>query len=95
LTCPERSILNVNIPAAGAPAGFRRADLATFGAVQASVAGHDEEFVRMDIAPIAGDARPGTDVALLAEGYGTVTPLTPVADPRDAEVDRLLEAWLT
>jgi len=83
-------VLNLNVPAAGAVDGFRRADLAAFGAVQASVAGRDDEFVRMDVAPMAGDAEPGTDVALLAEGHATVTPLRPVSAAEDVDLDRLL-----
>lgn len=95
LACPDRTVLNVNVPAAGAPDGFRRADLATFGAVQASVIGHDDESVRIDVEPLVGDAEPGTDVALLAAGYATVTPLRPVADPGDDVVDGIVTEHLT
>jgi 5'-nucleotidase len=94
LACPDRTVLNVNVPAAGAPHGFRRADLATFGAVQATVAGRGDEYVRLDVDPMVGDAEPGTDVALLAEGWATVTPLRPIGDPGDPVVDRVVDEQL-
>jgi 5'-nucleotidase len=90
LASPEGSLLNVNIPSRGAPNGYRRAKLAPFGAVQAAIAEEGTDFVRVDVEPIGADAAPGTDVALLDEGFATVTPLAPVSEPVDPELDRVL-----
>jgi len=92
LAMPERTVLNVNVPdvAPDALKGIVRAELASFGAVQATVLGEDEDHVRLDINPTDVDADPGTDVALMAEGYATVTPLHSV---READVD--LGDWVS
>ena len=87
LDAPERTVLNVNVPdvAVDQLKGIRRADLASFGAVQATVLGEDEDHVRLDINPLeVDDAEPGTDVALMADGWVTVTPLQSVSE---ADVD--------
>jgi 5'-nucleotidase len=86
LAMPERAVLNVNVPdvAGDALRGVVRADLASFGAVQATVVGASEDKVRLDINPTQADAEPGTDVALMAEGWATVTPLRSISE---ADVD--------
>ena len=47
------------------------------------------QSLRLDINPTQADAEPGTDVALMAEGYATVTALRSVSE---AEVD--LGGWV-
>jgi 5'-nucleotidase len=92
LSMPERTVLNVNVPdvAPDALRGIRRADLASFGAVQATVVGEDADHVRLDINPTRADtdAEPGSDVALMAEGWATVTPLRSVSES-DVDVSAL------
>jgi 5'-nucleotidase len=77
LDAPPGTVLNVNVPdlPLDRVAGFREAPLATFGTVQASV--HDREP-----GPFTAQFRfeqpapePGTDGALLADGWVTVTAL--------------------
>ena len=77
LDAPAGTILNLNVPDLPVDrlAGVRQAPLATFGSVQASI--HDREP-----GPFTAQFRftqpeyePGTDGALLQEGWVTVTPL--------------------
>jgi 5'-nucleotidase len=73
-------VLNVNVPDVPLDRlnGIRRAELAAFGAVQTNVTEAGEGFVRLEVADIDAELVPGTDVALLAGGYATVTPLVPI-----------------
>lgn len=85
MAAPARTALNVNAPDV-APAdvrGRRLASLASFGAVQMTVAERGAGFVRMQMADVDAELEPGTDAALLANGWVTITPLQPVceADP--------------
>jgi 5'-nucleotidase len=69
--------LNLNVPPV-APDRFRgiaAATLAPFGAVQSTVTEAGAGWVRVRYQPSAIDHQAGTDAALLAEGYATVTPL--------------------
>jgi 5'-nucleotidase len=70
-------VLNVNVPDLPLPQlrGLRPAGLAAFGAVQASVAEVGEGFVQLTISEVDAVAEPGTDVALLVEGWATATAL--------------------
>jgi 5'/3'-nucleotidase len=88
LASEARTVLNVNVPdvADGELKGVRAATLAPFGAVQATVVGAGDDYVRLDVDPLIADAEPGTDVALLAEGWATVTPLLPVSEAAGGEV---------
>jgi 5'-nucleotidase len=58
-------------------AGLRPAKLAPFGQVQMAIAEAGEGYVRVAIEEDGGRRVPGTDVALQAEGYATVTPIRP------------------
>ena len=93
LALPERTVLNVNVPdvAPEQLRGICRAPLASFGAVQATVIGEDEGHVRLDINPTEVDAEPGSDVALMAEGWATVTPLLSVSEA-DLDLGSLVSA---
>jgi 5'-nucleotidase len=76
---PPRTVLNLNVPdrePAGV-AGLRQATLATFGQVQMAVAESGEDFVRTSVERSGEDLVEGTDIAWLADGYATVTPLRP------------------
>lgn len=71
------AVLNVNVPE-GDPdqwRGVRLARLAEAGVVEARVAEHERGELRLSFRP-ALDPGPDTDVALLAEGWVTATPLT-------------------
>lgn len=91
LSLPDSAILNVNVPDLpfGQLRGLRSARLGAFGQVQMAVAEHGAGFVRTALEE-AADHRPepGTDMALLLEGWATVTPLAPLGEaplelPRD------------
>jgi 5'-nucleotidase len=76
------TVLNVNAPnvALADVRGFERARLAHFGAVQTNVAERGEGYVKVALAEIDADYEPGTDAALIAAGYATITPLSAVCE---------------
>jgi 5'-nucleotidase len=73
----DHLVLSVNVPDVPLEdlRGLRPADLAAYGAVQASVAEVGEGFVQLTIAEVDASPEPGTDVALLLEGWATATAL--------------------
>ena len=75
-------VLNLNIPAVEPEAmrGITSARLARLGSVQATITEAGAGWVRMAYEAAAGDYEPGTDAALLVEGWATVTPLTAVCE---------------
>lgn len=79
-------VLNVNVPDVE-PAdlrGLRTATLATAGAIEARVGERGEGYVTLTMHPVDEPPEPGTDVALLAEGWATATLLrgpTAVGEP--------------
>ena len=73
------AIFNLNVPNAPAPGELRWATLATYGRVQASVSSVGEGKIAVRSVVVEGELEPGTDAALLAEGYSTITPLRSVA----------------
>jgi len=76
------TVLNVNAPnvALAEVRGLERARLARFGAVQTNVAERGEGYVKLALAEIDAEYEPGTDAALIAGGYATVTPLQAVCE---------------
>jgi 5'-nucleotidase len=88
------TVLNLNVPDRPLAdiKGVRRASLAPFGQVQMAVAETGADFVRTALADVANRNRPGTDVALLGEGYATITPVYPVREAHDTTLpDDLVE----
>jgi 5'-nucleotidase len=80
LSAPEQVsaiVLNVNVPNVppGRLAGIRRASLAPAGAVQAAVAGPDEGYLQIHLPGPHAEPPPGSDSAVLASGYASVTAL--------------------
>jgi 5'-nucleotidase len=86
---PAGTVLNLNVPdrPADRVAGLRQATLAPFGQVQMAVGESGADFVRMTIEQSAR-AAPGSDIALLAEGYATVTAVQPLAEAAGIEPPR-------
>jgi 5'/3'-nucleotidase len=83
LELPERAILNLNVPDLPAERirGLRRARLGGFGEVQMTIAERGIGFVRTALEETPDHKpEPGTDVALLRDGYATVTPLAPLGE---------------
>jgi 5'-nucleotidase len=77
LDAPRGTVLNLNVPARPREEvrGLRRAALSRTGTVQANVTELDKGYVQVSYTPVDEEAEPGTDAALLAEGYACVTPL--------------------
>jgi 5'-nucleotidase len=86
---PPGTVLNLNVPDLHVDGirGLRRARLARFGQVQMSIAEAGEGFVRTSIEESGEELEPGTDVALLAQGYATVTAIRGVHEVADLPLD--------
>jgi 5'-nucleotidase len=83
ISLPPATVLNVNVPDAPPDQvrGLRRARLGGFGQVQMAVAERGVGFVRTALEESADHRpEPGTDMALLLQGYATVTPLAPLSE---------------
>ena len=85
---PDGVALNVNVPPRDYAdlRGVRRAPLATFGAVQLTIAERDEGYLRLALTDRDVELEPGTDEHLLSHGYVTVTPLRPLSEAADVDV---------
>lgn len=74
--------LNVNVPS-GTPEvvrGIRAAPLASFGAVETSIVESGRGYVTLRFEDYDVTKEPGTDAALLAEGWATLTALSSVSE---------------
>jgi 5'-nucleotidase len=79
---PAGLALNVNVPDIR-PAGLRGirlARLAEFGVVQLAIASAAEDYLEFTVREDERQPEPGTDTALLAAGFATVTALRPVCE---------------
>lgn len=85
------AMLNVNVPNRPTDElkGIRKGRLARFGAVQTKIAEHGRGFVRVTVADIDAELEPGTDAALLADGFVSVTPLLAICEAHDLELPDL------
>ncbi|MEU4713610.1 hypothetical protein AB0F73_08155 [Micromonospora purpureochromogenes] len=83
------SVLNVDAPDLphGRLRGVRRGTLASFGQVQMTVAESGHGFVRTSLEGPA--VQPGTDLALLAAGYASVTAVRAVTEVADVDLSGL------
>jgi 5'-nucleotidase len=86
-------VLNVNSPNVelGELRGLRRARLASFGAVQVNLGQTDiaesgEGSVRVAVTDLEAQYEPGTDAALVADRYATVTPLRPICEAPEVDL---------
>ncbi|MFG1608491.1 5'/3'-nucleotidase SurE [Actinoplanes sp. NPDC049265] len=86
---PAGTILNLNVPDLHVDGirGLRRTALARFGQVQVSIAERSEGFVRTAVQAAQENLEPGTDLAALAEGYASVTPLRSPSENRDVRLN--------
>ena len=82
-------MLNLNVPdlPPGKVRGLRRATLARFGQVQISVAEAGEGFLRTVVQACHEPPEPGTDLAVLAEGFATVTPIRAPGEAGEVALD--------
>jgi 5'-nucleotidase len=88
---PAASVVSLNVPNIVDVQGLRWAELARFGTVQSRVDEVDENEVELVSVYSEESLVPGTDAALLAEGYATLTALRSVE--RDPSAERALPAW--
>jgi len=88
VNAPAGTVLNVNVPNVplGKVRGVRKAGLASFGAVQTNVAERGEGYVQISMSEIEALHEPGTDAALMAAGYATVTALRAICEAGDVEL---------
>ncbi|SDP24541.1 5'/3'-nucleotidase SurE [Lentzea jiangxiensis] len=91
LEMPAASVLSLNVPNVDEVQGLRWAELARFGTVQSRVDEVGEGEVELVHVYAEDSLVPGTDTALLAEGFATVTALHSVG--RDVSPERALPAW--
>lgn len=92
LDAPAPLVVNVNVPdvAVADLRGVRPAALARFGAVHTHVTELGEGHVGVSFTEVDPSGEPGSDASLLAEGWATVTPLSPVCEAADIDVGRLV-----
>jgi 5'-nucleotidase len=83
---PDPGVLNVNVPNVSAERlrGVRRASLAAPGVVEVTMAGPAEDYLQISVPVPPGEPEPGSDSAVLAAGYATVTPLRGVGETSSA-----------
>ena len=94
---PPRTVLNVNVPdrALADLAGVRVAGLASFGQVQATVDAVGEGRLSISMSADGSPPEPGTDTALLAAGFVTVTSLVGVSAVDDGGASGVIEKVLS
>ena len=85
------SVFNINSPniPLDQVRGFEPARLARFGAVQTNVAERGEGFVKVALAEIDAQYEPGTDAALIAAGFASITTLQAVCEAGAVRVPEL------
>lgn len=76
---PRGTVVNINAPNAPSHRGIVEAGLAPFGIVQTSLKERDTGHIRLAVEDLPHTPEPGTDAALLAEGWVTVTGLDAVS----------------
>ncbi|MET9227328.1 5'/3'-nucleotidase SurE [Lentzea sp. NPDC003310] len=91
LELPAATALSVNVPNVVDVQGLRWAELARFGTVQSRVDEVGDGEVELVHVYNEESLTPGTDTALLTEGFATLTALHPVG--RDVSPERALPAW--
>jgi 5'-nucleotidase len=81
-TCPPATVLNLNVPdlPEAEIRGVRRAGLSRFGQVQMAIAEVGAGFVRTTVDETDAELEAGSDLALLAQNFATVTPLCVVGE---------------
>jgi 5'-nucleotidase len=79
LDLPAATVLSLNVPNIVDVQGLRWAELARFGTVQSRVDEVDDNEIELVTVSSEETLVPGTDAALLADGYATLTPLRSVA----------------
>lgn len=76
---PRGTVVNLNVPNAASHRGVREATLAPFGIVQTTLSEQGDHHIRLAVEDLPSTPVPGSDAALLAEGWSTVTAIEPVS----------------
>jgi 5'-nucleotidase len=86
LDLPPATVLNVNVPnvALGDLRGIRQATLAKFGVVETRIINATEGYLEVSLMDTGAQLDEGSDTALVASGYATVTPLQSI---KEASID--------
>jgi 5'-nucleotidase len=81
-SAPAGTVFNLNVPDAprAEVRGLVRAAMARFGQVQMTIVEVGQGYVRMALEEGAGRLDDGTDLAVLAAGYASVTPLRGITE---------------
>jgi 5'-nucleotidase len=87
LAQPAGAVFNLNLPNTDAELELREAHLAPFGIVQTTMT-RDEDFVQLGVEDLPNRPEPGSDAALLAEGFATVTNLSAVSEAGTPAMNR-------
>ncbi|MGW8483195.1 5'/3'-nucleotidase SurE [Microbacterium sp. NPDC055903] len=90
LARPRGTVVNLNVPNTESIRGLREAPLAPFGIVQTTMTELDEHDVRLAVEDLPLTREPGSDAALLADGWATLTGIVPVSDqpfPLPAQIE--------
>jgi len=97
IDAPAGTVLNVNVPDLPVDRllGVRQAPLATFGTVQAPIQDRKPGPFTAQFRFTQPEAEPGTDGALLQEGWVTVTALVGIRADESVDVASALQARLT
>jgi 5'-nucleotidase len=87
----EPCVLNLNVPdlEESAVRGLRRARLARYGTVQTTVVESGLGYVKIGLGQTGHEPEPDSDIALLAEGYATLTAIRPVCEQPHVELPEL------
>jgi 5'-nucleotidase len=94
LVAPPGTVANLNVPNVELAQlrGVRRATLAKFGAVQTNVAEIGRGYVTIELVEPDAELEPGTDAALLAGGWATVSTLQSIYECNDVWFNETLDA---
>jgi 5'-nucleotidase len=76
---PRGTVLNLNVPNSAGNRGIVEAALAPFGIVQTTLSERDAGHIRLAVEDLPNTPEPGSDAALLADGWVTLTGLDPVS----------------
>ena len=79
LAQPPSTVLNLNVPNDPRVPEVLEAHLAPFGIVQTTMTHADEHHVRLSVEDLPSTPEPGSDAALLAEGFATLTSIAPIS----------------
>jgi 5'-nucleotidase len=77
---PVGTVFNLNVPNLPRQFELRSATLAPFGIVQTTMTHEDAQHVRLAVEELPSTPLPGSDAALLAEGFATLTSIEPVSE---------------